>query len=126
MLNSVILVGRMTRDPELRYTTNGNAVCTFTVAVNRKFKREDTDFINCVAWKGLAENVANFTGKGSLVAVQGSLQIRKWEDKDGNKRSTPEVIGDQVIFLDHKKDSGPKESTPSGWDDLGTEVDAPF
>ena len=122
MLNECVLIGRLCADPSLRYTTNGTAVCKFTLAVNRRFNREETDFIDCVCWKGLAENVANYTGKGSLVAVQGSIQTGSYETKDGQKRKTFEVNCDQVVFLDKKKDgqSKPKDQ----WDDLGTEIES--
>ena len=122
MLNSITLIGRMTRDPELRYTTNGTAVGRFSLAVNRRFNREETDFIDCVCWKGLAENVANYTGKGTLVAVHGSIVTGSFETQDGQKRKTFEVNCDQVVFLDRKKDgqSKPKDQ----WDDLGTEIES--
>ena len=121
MLNECVLIGRLCADPSLRYTTNGTAVCKFTLAVNRRFNREETDFIDCVCWKGLAENVANYTGKGSLVAVQGSIQTGSYETKDGQRRKTFEVNCDQVVFLDRKKDgqSKPKDQ----WDELGTEIE---
>jgi len=113
----------MTRDPELRYTTNGTAVCKFTLAVNRRFNKEQTDFIDCVCWKGLAENVANYTGKGSLVAVHGSIVTGSFETQDGQKRKTFEVNCDQVVFLDRKKEDG--QSKPKDqWDDLGTEIES--
>ena len=122
MLNNVTLIGRLCADPSLRYTTNGTAVCKFTLAVNRRFNREETDFIDCVCWKGTAENVANYTGKGSLVAVQGSIQTGSYETKDGQKRKTFEINCDQVVFLDRKKDgqSKPKDQ----WDYLGTEIES--
>jgi len=122
MLNECVLIGRLCADPSLRYTTNGTAVCKFTLAVNRRFNREETDFIDCVCWKGLAENVANYTGKGSLVAVQGSIQTGSYETKDGQKRKAFEINCDQVVFLDKKKDgqSKPKDQ----WDDLGTEIES--
>ena len=122
MLNNVTLVGRLVRDAELRYAKSGAAVCKFTLAVNRRFKREETDFIDCVCWKGLAENVANYTGKGSLVAVQGSIQTGSYETKDGQKRKTFEVNCDQVVFLDRKKDGQSKSKDQ--WDDLGTEIES--
>lgn len=123
MLNSVTLIGRMTRDPELRYTTNGTAVCRFSLAVNRRFNREETDFIDCVCWKGLAENVANYTAKGSLVGVKGSIETNPYETKDGQKRKAVEVNCDQVVFLDRKKEDG--QSKPKDqWDDLGTEIES--
>lgn len=122
MLNNVTLVGRLCADPLLRYAKSGTAVCKFTLAVNRRFNREETDFIDCVCWKGTAENVANYTGKGSLVAVQGSIQTGSYETKDGQKRKTWEINCDQVVFLDRKKDgqSKPKDQ----WDYLGTEIES--
>lgn len=122
MLNNATLIGRLCADPELRYTPNGTAVCKFTLAVNRRFNKEQTDFIDCVCWKGLAENVANYTGKGSLVAVHGSIVTGSFETQDGQKRKTFEVNCDQVVFLDRKKDgqSKPKDQ----WDDLGTEIES--
>lgn len=122
MLNSVTLIGRMTRDPELRYTPNGTAVCKFTLAVNRRFNKEQTDFIDCVCWKGLAENVANYTGKGSLVGVKGSIETNPYETKDGQKRKAVEVNCDQVVFLDRKKDGQSKSKDQ--WNDLGTEIES--
>lgn len=122
MLNNVTLVGRLVRDAELRYAKSGTAVCKFTLAVNRRFKREETDFIDCVCWKGTAENVAQYTGKGSLVAVQGSIQTGTYENKDGQKRKTFEINCDQVVFLDRKKDGQGKPKDQ--WDDLGTEIES--
>lgn len=127
MLNKVILIGRLTRDPELKYTPNGTAVATFSLAVNRKFNRDETDFIDIVAWRGLAENCANYLGKGRMAAVEGRLQIRTFEGKDGQKRKATEVVADDVRFLD-KGVSGPvanshasqRETDP--WEDLGREV----
>ncbi|MGI6452727.1 MAG: single-stranded DNA-binding protein [Syntrophomonadaceae bacterium] len=126
MLNRVILIGRLTRDPELRYTTNGTAVCSFTLAVDRKFSREETDFINIVAWRGLAENCASFLGKGRLAAIEGRLQVRSYEAQDGQKRRVTEVIADDVRFLD-KAGSGTGLTRPGiagkdDWSDLGDEV----
>ncbi|HHV15393.1 MAG TPA: single-stranded DNA-binding protein [Gelria sp.] len=128
MLNRVILIGRLTRDPELRYTPNGTAVASFTVAVNRKYNREETDFIPIVVWAKLAELCANYLGKGRLVAVEGRIQVRTYEAKDGQRRWVTEVIGEDVRFLD-------KAGTSSGggsdyqtkpqqddWNDLGREV----
>ena len=100
MLNSVVLIGRLTRDPELKYTTSGTAVCNFTLAVNRKFNKEETDFIDIVVWKGLAENFSNYLAKGRMAAVEGSLQIRNYETKDGQKRKVAEVVANDVRFLD--------------------------
>ena len=110
MLNEIVLMGRLTRDPELRRTGGGTAVTTFTLAVDRDFvetgKERETDFIDVVAWKGTAEFVAkNFT-KGRMAAVKGRLQIRNWTDKDGNKRRSAEVAADNVYFADSKPSSG--------------------
>ena len=100
MLNRVILIGRLTHDPELRYTQNGTAVCRFTLAVNRRYNREQADFIDIVTWRGLAENCANYLGKGRLAAVEGSIQVRTYETQEGQKRKVTEVIADDVRFLD--------------------------
>lgn len=103
MLNRIVLIGRLTRDPELRYTSNGTPVCNFTLAVERNYTNRngdrDVDFINIVTWRGLAENCARHLGKGRLVGVDGSLQIRKSEN---NNRTyiNPEVNADNVRFLD--------------------------
>jgi len=104
MLNTVVLIGRLTQDPELRYTPNGVAVAQFTVAVDRPFTdqngKRETDFIDCLAWRKLGETVGNHLKKGRLVAVQGRLQIWSYEAKDGTKRRVAEVICDTVRFLD--------------------------
>ncbi|HZK42883.1 MAG TPA: single-stranded DNA-binding protein [Syntrophomonadaceae bacterium] len=128
MLNRVILIGRLTRDPELKYTPNGTAVCNFTLAVNRKFNRDEADFIDIVTWRGLAENCANYLGKGRLAAVEGRLQIRSYENKEGQRRWVTEVVADDVRFLD-RASSGTSSGTTSSstsnqneWKDLGREV----
>ncbi len=127
MLNKVILIGRLTRDPELKYTPNGTAVATFTLAVNRKFNRDETDFIDIVAWRGLAENCANYLGKGRMAAVEGRLQVRTFEGKDGQKRKATEVVADDVRFLDKGggapiANSHGSHKDPDPWEDLGREV----
>lgn len=129
MLNSVILIGRLTRDPELRYTTNGTAVCHFTLAVQRKYNREEADFIDIVAWRGLAENCANYLAKGRLTAVEGRLQIRSYETQEGQKRRVTEVIADDVRFLDRSASglgsgvtSFSTNDSQDDWNDLGREV----
>ncbi|MBI2874231.1 MAG: single-stranded DNA-binding protein [Firmicutes bacterium] len=108
-LNKVILIGRLTRDPELRYTpNNGIPVVNFTLAVDRSFTNQqggrETDFINIVAWRKLAETCAQYLGKGRLVAVTGSLQVRNYETQDGQKRQAAEVVADVVRFLERPKD----------------------
>lgn len=104
MLNTIVLIGRLAQDPELRYTPQGVPAAQFTVAVDRPFTtqdgKRDADFIDCVAWRKLAETVGNYLKKGRLVAVQGRLQIRSYEAKDGTKRRVAEVICDTVRFLD--------------------------
>ena len=107
MLNRVVLVGRLTKDPELRYTPNGAAVATFTLAVNRTFTNQsgerEADFINCVTWRRQAENVANFLKKGSLAGVDGRLQTRNYENQQGQRVFVTEVQAESVQFLEPKK-----------------------
>jgi len=106
MLNHITIMGRLTRDVELRRTNSGTAVASFTLAVDRDFGKEEkeTDFIECVAWKNTAEFVSKYFSKGRMAIVSGRLQIREWTDKDGNKRKTAEVVADNVYFGDSKKD----------------------
>ena len=108
MLNHITIMGRMTRDPELRRTGSGVAVASFTLAVDRDFGKNEngereTDFIDCNAWRGTGEFVARNFHKGSMAVVSGRLQIRNWTDKEGNKRRSAEVVADQVYFGDSKK-----------------------
>ncbi len=110
MLNHITIMGRLTRDPELRRTGSGIAVASFSVAVDRDFgNREsgekETDFIDCVAWRQTGEFVSKYFSKGRMIVVSGRLQIRSWTDKDGNKRRTAEVVADNVYFGDSKRDS---------------------
>ena len=115
MLNRIIIMGRLTRDPELRRTQNSTAVASFTLAVDRDFKGEDgkraTDFIDIVAWRAVAEFVAEYFTKGRMAIVEGRLQLRDWKDKDGNARRSAEVIADNVYFGDSKRDSGAAEDS---------------
>ncbi len=109
MLNHITIMGRLTRDPELRRTGSGIAVASFTVAVDRDFGGRDggekeTDFIDCVAWRQTGEFVSKYFTKGRMAVVSGRLQIRSWTDKDGNKRRTAEVVADNVYFGDSKRD----------------------
>ena len=103
MINNIVLIGRLTRDVELRYTQAGDAVANFTLAVDRPFTNQtggrEADFIRAVVWRKQAENVAQYVGKGSQVAVEGRLQIRNYEDKEGNKRQVAEVVANRVEFL---------------------------
>ena len=108
MLNHIVIMGRLTRDPELRRTGSGIAVASFSVAVERDFSGRDggekeTDFIDCVAWRQTGEFVSKYFTKGSMIVVSGRLQIRNWTDKDGNKRRTAEVVADNVYFGESKR-----------------------
>ncbi|MYL34449.1 single-stranded DNA-binding protein [Pontibacillus yanchengensis] len=109
MLNRVVLVGRLTKDPDLRYTPNGVAVANFTIAVNRPFTSQqggkDADFINCVVWRRAAENLANFMKKGSMVGVDGRLQSRSFDNSEGKRVFVTEVVADSVQFLETKGSS---------------------
>lgn len=107
MLNKVSLVGRLTKDPELRYLGNGTPVANFTLAVDRIFKnkegKKETDFLNIVIWRKQAENCANYIGKGSLVAVSGRIQSRSYDTAEGQRRYITEIVADEVHFLESKK-----------------------
>ena len=117
MLNKIILMGRLTRDPELRRTQSGTAVTSFSVACDRDFKSQsgekETDFIDVVAWRGTAEFVSKYFAKGRMAVVEGRLQIRDWTDRDGGKRRSAEVVADNVYFGDSKRDSGGDYGAPS-------------
>ena len=117
MLNHIVIMGRMTRDPELRRTQSGTAVTSFTLAVDRDFKgqngEKETDFIDCVAWRNTAEFAAKYFTKGRMAVVEGRLQMRDWNDKDGNKRKSAEVVADNVYFGDSKRDDAPANNAPS-------------
>ena len=114
MLNRIILIGRLTRDPELRYTPNGVAVAKFTLAVDRrqvKDREKETDFIDIVVFQKQAETCANYIGKGRLVAIEGRLQIRSYDDSQGIRRKAAEVIADSVRLLDWPKEGGSAYNT---------------
>ena len=104
-LNRITIMGRMTKDPELRRTNSGKAVTSFTLAVDRDFEKGKTDFIECVAWGNTAEFVSKYFSKGRMVVASGRLQLRDWTDKDGNKRKTAEVVTDNVYFGDSKNNT---------------------
>ncbi len=110
MLNSVQLIGRFTRDPELRTTQSGISTCSFTIAVDRNFVRQGeerkADFINCVAWRQTAEFITRYFKKGNLVALEGSIQTRTWDDNEGKRHYVTEVIVDRTHFVESKRDSG--------------------
>ncbi|GAO99858.1 single-stranded DNA-binding protein [Fructobacillus ficulneus] len=109
MINRVVLIGRMTRDVELRYTQSGVAVGSFSLAVNRAFKNNDgereADFINAVIWRKSAENLANFTGKGAMVAIEGRLQTRNYENNSGQRVYVTEVVVDNFSLLENKAEA---------------------
>lgn len=117
MLNHIVLMGRLTRDPELRRTGSGIAVASFTLAVDRDYAAQgaekETDFVDIVAWRNTAEFVSRYFTKGRMAVVTGRLQIRNWTDKDGNKRRSAEVVADNVYFGDSKRDGA---SAPAGFD----------
>lgn len=127
MLNHITIMGRLTRDPELRRTGSGIAVASFTVAVDRDFGSKDngekeTDFIDCVAWRQTGEFVSKYFTKGRMIVVSGRLQIRPWTDKEGNKRRSAEVVADSCYFGGSKKeggDTGPKAPTQSSYGGYG-------
>lgn len=118
MINRVIVEGRLTKDPVLRKTQNGASVVSYTIACNRRFKQDgqpEADFISCIAWKKTADVVAQYTQKGSLVGVEGRIQTRNYEDKDGKKVFVTEVITDNISLLESKKkaEAQAEESTMS-------------
>ena len=117
MLNHIVLMGRLTRDPELRRTASGISVVSFTIAVDRDYGKtetgeKETDFIDIVAWRSTAEFVSKYFSKGRMVVISGRLQIRSWTDKDGNKRRSAEVVAENVYFGESKRDS---QQTDSGY-----------
>ena len=136
MLNNIILMGRLTRDPELRRTGTGTAVTSFSLAVDRDFKSQsgekETDFIDIVAWRNTAEFVSKYFTKGRMAVVEGRLQIRDWTDKDGNKRRSAEIVADSVYFGDSKRDGGdtvqsePQSEPQSGFSEVEDDGDLPF
>ena len=123
MLNKIFIMGRLTRDPELRRTQNGTAVAGFALAVDRDYKNADgtkeTDFIEVVAWRSSAEFVSKYFTKGRMAIVEGRLQLRDWQDKDGNKRRSAEVVADNVYFGDSKKEG----DSSGGYKAAGKAVD---
>lgn len=138
MFNRIILIGRLTREPELRYTPSGTAVAKFTLAVDRRANKQgerEADFIDIVTWQKTAETCANYLGKGRLVAVEGRLQIRSYDDNQGVRRKAAEVVAETVRFLDWSKEGQPARAAgkgaSSGEDDFISEVsfnddDLPF
>ena len=131
MLNHITIMGRLTRDPELRRTNTGTAVASFCVAVDRDFASnsgdKQTDFIDCVAWRQTGEFVSKYFAKGSMIVVSGRLQIREWNDKDGNKRKSAEIVADNVYFGESKRSEGGTSYSGNGWNDASDdEAQLPF
>lgn len=122
-MNKIILIGRLTKDPELRYTQNGKAVCSFTLAVDRPYtnqEEKEADFINIVAWNKSGENAAKYLAKGRQAAVEGRLQIRTYDGEDGKKRWVTEVVADRVEFIGSGGNGGTKKA--DDLEDFGYEV----
>lgn len=135
-MNKVILIGRLTADPTLRYTQSGTGVATFTLAVNRRFANQngerEADFINCVAWQKSAEFVANYFKKGQEMALEGRLQVRTYDGNDGQRKWVTEVVADQIEFVGAKKNNDSNNSSAAGYsgggsgyspDQLGEEIE---
>ena len=128
-MNKIFLIGRLTRDPELRYVLSGQPVANFTLAVDRPFKNgqgeRDTDFVGIVAWRKSAELVTQHLSKGRLVAVEGRLQIRSYEAQDGTKRKVAEVVADRIQFLDRKNGGSSRAEESDPIDDEAGAADEP-
>ena len=127
-MNNVTLMGRLTRDPELKYSQAGKAYCRFTVAINREFNREEADFINCLAFGKTAETIAEWLGKGRRIALHGRIQTGNYENKNGDKVSTFEVVADRFEFVDSARSETSKNQTYSNNNDdvLDDNDDFPF
>lgn len=132
MLNHIVIMGRLTRDPELRYTQSQIPVASFTLAVDRDLSGRDggerqTDFVDCVAWRGSAEFVSRYFSKGSMAVVSGRLQIRDWTDREGGKRRSAEVVADNIYFGERKQTGQAVDVTPPSFEELdGDDDDMPF
>lgn len=131
MLNKIFIMGRLTRDPELRRTQGGNAVTSFALAVDRDFKSADgtkeTDFIDVVAWRNTAEFAAKYFTKGRMAVVEGRLQMRDWTDKEGNKRRIAEVVADNIYFGDSKREDAPAVNSAPTFEEIEDDGgDLPF
>lgn len=129
-INKLIIAGRLGKDPELKTTTNGTSVASFSVATNRTWtdkqgqKQEDTEWVNCVAWGKTAETISKFFHKGKEIYLEGRIQTRKWQDKEGNNRYTTEMVIDTFQFVGYDKDGGSKGNTPPPpQDNVSTDID---
>lgn len=131
-MNRIILMGRLVKDPDVKVTTSGKTVCTFTLAVDRPFSGKDgkreADFINIQTWNKTAETVGNYVSKGQRLLVEGRLQIRKYQDKQGQNRTVSEVVADRVEFIERKEKDAhtPNSGTGSGFESMGQDVTSQF
>jgi len=125
-MNNVTLMGRLTRDPELKYSQAGKAYCRFSLAVQREFNREEADFINCLAFGKTAETIAEWLGKGRRIALQGRIQTGNYENKNGDKVNTFEVVADRFEFVDSARSETSKKSYSNNDDVLDDNDDFPF
>lgn len=123
-MNKVLLLGRLTKDPELRATPSGVSVTSFTVAVNRRFKKDETDFINCIAWRNTAEFISKYFGKGSMIAVVGSMQTGSYE-KDGQKHYTTDINVEEVYFAGSKTEASQNSEEQTGFNIDGSFMPMP-
>lgn len=126
-LNKVILAGRLTSDVELKQTTSGVSVCSFTLAINRKYQAngaQQTDFIQCQAWRQTAEFISKYFKKGSALCISGSIQVRSWTDNNNQKRYATEVVADEAMFVDGKNDSQGTEAP--NYEEMNADDDLPF
>lgn len=127
MINKVILMGRLTRDPELRYTGNGTAVCSFNIAINNGTgESQTTDFISCTAWNKTAEFVNKYFTKGRMIIVFGSIRTRSWEGKDGKKNYATEVVANEIAFGESKKDTSLTTEVAEEFEQIEAPDDLPF
>lgn len=127
MINTVVLSGRICNDIELRYTNSNKAVCNITLAVDKPFGNKETDFFNIVAWDKKAEFLNNYLGKGRKITITGRLENRKWEDKEGNNKTTTEIIVNDIDFADSKTKQETEEADDSEFETVETEDDSlPF
>ena len=126
-INKSVLGGRLTADVELKQTNSGISVCAFTIAATRKTNREESDFINCVAWRNTAEFISKYFHKGSSICVTGAIQTRSWTDNNGNKKFATELVVDEAYFVDSKSDNAPTsdQSAPQ-FEAIKDEDDLPF
>jgi len=131
-MNIVCIMGRLTADPELRTTSSGTSVTSFTVAVDREFKKDETDFLNVVAWRQTADFITRYFRKGKMIAIVGSIQTRQYEDKNGNKRTATEIIAEKASFCGDKNEGGkdtaetPKTDLSAVFDDAEADDGLPF